>query len=510
MSALWLVLLGLSLLGSTAKEIEWPADVPPLFALFRFDEGTGMELNNEVCLKDGAAAACGNDEYLGSNKGVVYVQDDHQPGFDATSGNCGADPCHPGANWLPDEHFGTVLNCGNGDTMHKDAIRLPDLDYGSTGKFTFNWWMKHNEGHENYDSEYIMTHGAADESTGAPDHIFMFMRGTGSGGKRGGDGMGAHGGDGQKPWIRLNVNDNNEPLYCDRGSAGRRRSSNNLYVNCTEGDLPAGNPTDPLDAAVCDGTRQCSTKPRGPNGKPGHPRACCCKTMAEADADYLSKCLTSDGPGGGGTSDTNFTVDCALDDNRWHMFTLTTNDNGPGWNFFIDGTLRASNPDVGPGEERRPEQDHIYAGDPIDPRSTLNLCGRDQWTGWHEHRYFLGRWAHFAILKASVTEAQAKSIFNAYHTQFGFDIHTECSHYKPAPTTPAPAPPPAPAPEPEPAPAPATATEATTGAPSGATDSDTSATTEVPTASGSVDMKRRGILDFGALALTWMTVFSHF
>jgi len=503
MSALWLVLLGLSLLGSTAKEIEWPADVPPLFALFRFDEGTGMELNNEVCLKDAAAAACGNDEYLGSNKGVVYVQDDHQPGFNATSGNCGADPCHPGANWLPDEHFGTVLNCGNGDTMHKDAIRLPDLDYGSTGKFTFNWWMKHNEGHENYDSEYIMTHGAADESTGAPDHIFMFMRGTGSGGKRGGDGMGAHGGDGQKPWIRLNVNDNNEPLYCDRGSAGRRRSSNNLYVNCTEGDLPAGNPTDPLDAAVCDGTRQCSTKPRGPNGKPGHPRACCCKTMAEADADYLSKCLTSDGPGGGGTSDTNFTVDCALDDNRWHMFTLTTNDNGPGWNFFIDGTLRASNPDVGPGEERRPEQDHIYAGDPIDPRSTLNLCGRDQWTGWHEHRYFLGRWAHFAILKASVTEAQAKSIFNAYHTQFGFDIHTECSHYKPAPTTPAPAPPPAP----EPAPAPATAT---TGAPSGATDSDTSATTEVPTASGSVDMKRRGILDFGALALTWMTVFSHF
>jgi len=497
MSQLSVMLWGLSLVGSAAKEIKWPEDVPPLYALFRFDEGSGMDLNNEVCLKNAGAEQCGADEYLKSNKGVVFAQDDHQPGFNETTGKCGADPCHPGeGNWLQDEHFGTVLSCGNGDTMVKDAIRLPDLDYGSTGKFTFNWWMRHNEGHENYDSEYIMTHGAADESTGAPDHIFMFMRGTGlSGGRRRRDGVVD---DGELPWIRLNVNDGNEPLYCDGGVGGehRRRRRGDLVKNCTEGDLPAGNPA---DDSVCDGTVECWTKPRGPNKKP-HPRACCCKTMAEADADYLGKCLTSDGPFGGGTADTNFTVDCALDDNEWHMFTLTTNDNAPGWNFYIDGTLRASNPDVGPGKQLRPDQDHVYAGDPIDPKSTLNLCGRDQWTGWHEHRYFLGKWAHFAILKASVTAAQIKSIFDAYYTQMGFDIHTDCSHYvKPAPTTTL---------------APATtgamvgSDGATTGASSattGASSAESSATT-AESISGSVDLKSKVVLDLGVLALTWMVI----
>jgi hypothetical protein len=127
---------------STAKEIKWPPHLPPPYGLFRLDEGTGMELNNQLCMQSGSSnvPGCGKDKFLESNKGIVYVQKDHQPGFDPDAGNCGANPCHPGANWLQDPHFGVVLSCGNGDTMHKDAIRLPDLDYGSTGKWAMNFW----------------------------------------------------------------------------------------------------------------------------------------------------------------------------------------------------------------------------------------------------------------------------------------------------------------------------------------------------------------------------------
>ena len=108
-------------------------------------------MENEVCVKSASTTTpgCGEDFFLKSNKGVVYVEDAHQPNFDSKSGKCGDQACHPGANWVQDDHFGNVLHCGNGDTEHKDAIRLPDLDYGSKdGKFAFNIWIRQSETHE--------------------------------------------------------------------------------------------------------------------------------------------------------------------------------------------------------------------------------------------------------------------------------------------------------------------------------------------------------------------------
>jgi len=211
-------------------------------------------------------------------------------------------------------HFGIVLSCGNGDTMHKDAIRLPDLDYGATGKWAMNFWLKHFEGHENYDSEYILTHGAANMPISSRDHVFMFMRGTGvSGGRR------------------------------------RRRGV------ADDGIVRAQNPNDP--------------------------------------------------------------------------------------DSYIDG--KAANPD----------QEHIYGGNKIDPDSTINFCGRDQWTGWHEKRYYLGRIAHIAILNDGLSHSEVQDLFGAYHQQFGFDVSESCSHYS---TTPAPPPPPPPPPPGEAEPSPAT------------------------------------------------------
>jgi hypothetical protein len=432
MSALSLWFLALTLQGSAAKKISWPDSVPSPFALFRLDEGSGMELNNQHCEKDSSAPSCTPDKILKSNKGRVFVQPDHQPDFDADTGDCGGQlsSCHPGANWQEDEHFGNVLNCGNGDTAHKDAIQLPDLDYGKEGHFAMNWWMKHEEGHENYDSEYILTHGAPYESTGARNHIFMYMRGTGlEGGRRRREGVAD---DGVLPWIRANIVDGDEPPLCDQGLAGRRRRRSDVKkaeYTCKEGDLPEGHP---LPEDECDGTKECFSHPNPSLGT----GACCCKTNAEAALDPNYKCLTSEQPNGG-TADTNFTVDCPLDDMKWHMFTLTTNKKGKGWRFYIDGALRSSNPDLsgdedGQGTGTRPEAEewNIYAGDPIDPNSTINFCGRDQWTGWHANRYFLGRMAHISIFNVGLSRNEVWHLFNAYFDQFGFDIDPKCKHHR--------------------------------------------------------------------------------
>merc|ERR1719160_149947 len=172
------------LLGSEAKEIEWPASMPAPYALFRFDEGKGLQVENEVCVKSASTTTpgCGKDFFLKSNKGKIYVQDDHQPNYDKVSGKCGDKACHPGANWLRDDHFGNVLSCGNGDTLHKDAIRLPDLDYGSKdGKWAFNFWLKTFDVHSDkifnpMSQEYILTHGAPNEPISSRDHIFIYLQ----------------------------------------------------------------------------------------------------------------------------------------------------------------------------------------------------------------------------------------------------------------------------------------------------------------------------------------------
>lgn len=413
------------LVTAAAKDVVWPSEIPSLLALFKFDDGQGLELSNSVCqVGTTDAPGCSKDAFLGGNKGIVYVQDDHQPGYDPGTQTCGGKSCHPGANWINDDHFGTVLSCGNGDTLHKDAIRLPDIDYGRTGKWAFNFWLKHNEGHENYDSEYILSHGAADEPTSSRDHIFMFQRGTGiSGGRRRRDGVVD---DGVLPWLRLNVFDGDDPPRCDEGVDGRRRrrGSKKEEYNCTEdaSKIPADQPS----GDECDGTIQCYALPRASMYGKGTK---CCKSAAEAAKDPTYDNLPLGGKSGG-TADTNYTVDCAMDDNKWHMITLTTNKDGPGWRLHIDGALRASNPDVGPGKSTCSSCEHIYGGNRIDPNSTINLCGRDQWTGWHENRYYLGRIAHFAITSDALSEQEVQTLFDAYQSQFGFDIHPNCTHFR--------------------------------------------------------------------------------
>jgi hypothetical protein len=169
----------------------------------------------------------------------------------------------------------------------------------------------------------------------------------------------------------------------------------------------------------------------------------CCKTAEEAAKDPTYDNLVI-GEKGGGTSDSNYTVDCAIDDNKWHMITLTTNKDGPGWRLLIDAVVRAQNPNdhnsYVDGSAPNPEQDHIYGGSPIDPDSTINFCGRDQWTGWHEKRYFLGRIAHIAIVADGLSTPEVEDLFHAYEEQFDFDIDPSCTHYsRTARTTEAPA-----------------------------------------------------------------------
>ena len=99
-----------------------------------------------------------------------------------------------------------------------------------------------------------------------------------------------------------------------------------LKANCTEGPLPAGKLTLPADEKACDGTVECWTNPRthmfGQD-------TCCCKTEEQKASDPSYKCQTSDGPKHNSAactvhSDTN----CTLDDDQWHMLTLTMNKAG--------------------------------------------------------------------------------------------------------------------------------------------------------------------------------------
>ena len=236
----------------------------------------------------------------------------------------------------------------------------------------------------------------------------------------------------QDPYICMGVFDGDDPPACDDGAHPKTTPMTPLYLNCTEGPLPAGKLTWPADEKACDGTVECWTNPRthmfGQD-------ACCCKTAEQKASDPSYKCQTSDEPQHNSAACTvHSNTNCTLDDDQWHMLTLTTNQDGPGWRLYIDGVLRASYPNLGPGTKfQTPEQNHVHGGSPIDPNSTINLCGRDVsgWKGgsgkgdgtdgWSNNLYFLGKIAHFAIVSDALSEQEVQILFDAYQKQFGFD-----------------------------------------------------------------------------------------
>jgi hypothetical protein len=148
-----------------------PTGIPDPLAYYWLNDhapGTGIPSAPHACM-DGTATGCAGMTVKESmsdvaDAGYVEYYEVHQP-----------QGAYPGVTWVKDPHFGNVFQCGNKDTQAKDVLRLADVDYGSTGKFTINWWVKNPVGSDfnNRGKEQLFGHGDPYEISNAPNQIHI-------------------------------------------------------------------------------------------------------------------------------------------------------------------------------------------------------------------------------------------------------------------------------------------------------------------------------------------------
>ena len=97
----------------------WPASVPFPLAYYWLDDGEGSGLHDSVS---------------GQQRGSVTYEAADQPSP------------YPGANWVGDSKFGTTIACGSATTGQKDTLELADLDYGTSGAWALNFWVRNPPG----------------------------------------------------------------------------------------------------------------------------------------------------------------------------------------------------------------------------------------------------------------------------------------------------------------------------------------------------------------------------
>ena len=135
---------------------QWPAGLPLPAAYYWFADGAGRSLMESV---SGGRAA-------GS---VVYEASD-QPTRD-----------YPGANWLSDPHFGSVIGCGSMETGQKDTLQLADVAYGASGAFTINLWLRNPRGSDfaGREREQLFGHGNASLTTSSRNQVHVQLENSG-------------------------------------------------------------------------------------------------------------------------------------------------------------------------------------------------------------------------------------------------------------------------------------------------------------------------------------------
>ena len=112
----------------------WPASVPLPLAYYWLDDGEGSQLHDSIS---------------GSVRGSVTYELADQPSP------------YPGANWVGDSKFGTTIACGSAATGQKDTLELADLDYGTSGAWALNFWVRNPPGSdfEGAQREQFFGHG---------------------------------------------------------------------------------------------------------------------------------------------------------------------------------------------------------------------------------------------------------------------------------------------------------------------------------------------------------------
>jgi hypothetical protein len=389
----------------------WPDGMPVPLAYYWLDEGSGTKLKESV---SGVTDAGFVDHEIADQPNGVY----------------------PGETWIVDPNFGNVFQCGNPDTMAKDVLRLADIDYGSTGKFTINFWVRNPVGTDfpDREREQIFGHGDPNEITSAPNVIHIQM----------------------------------ENLHLHSSSPGGEiltiLADGNDFKSCVkEGVLTAnqfaGTATKDADGNVLNPERETVEQLTGMDVFPAttcpvlfadlETEGVCTKNTTTQDwecPDVMGRCIyneTSKEVQGcnrvnrGSSTKSKFWSDddppkmlgtIGITNDEWHMVTVTTHPDGSkGHVTYIDGVARSAIPyRAGVGEDPGYANGPVNGGDPIDPVGPFRFCGREKpgdWSGeagavFDAERYSNVELAHFSVYEGAMTGAQVEELRQAYFTRF--------------------------------------------------------------------------------------------
>ena len=85
-------------------------------------------------------------------------------------------------NWVDDDVFGRVIQCGdiqrdaegNIMTILKDTLSLSDIDYGHSGSWSMSVWIRHEpENFDGYSKEQFLGHGNPNQYTGHRNQLHI-------------------------------------------------------------------------------------------------------------------------------------------------------------------------------------------------------------------------------------------------------------------------------------------------------------------------------------------------
>jgi hypothetical protein len=368
--------------------ITFPTGFTPL-AYYSFNEGSGRKFTESVS---------GNAE-----AGYVDFEVSDQP-----------NGAYPGETWVQDPNFGNVFQCGNAETKAKDVLRLEDVDYGSTGKFTLNVWVRNPVGtdFDDREREQFFGHGDPQEITNGPNQIHIQLENLRL--PTGGE-------------ITMILGDSNDFQSCVKENSGLTPAQFSTHSTNTDRELVEQmTGMDVFPATTC-------------------PALMAAVTAEGADmAEVLSRCLVNE--------TTQEVLGCnrvqrarsiksrffaesgemlgtvGITEDEWHMLTLTTKADGTkGFVVYLDGVARAATPYVegigyDPGCTTCPQN----GGDPIDPVGPFRFCGREKpgdWSGeagarFDEERYSNVEIAHFSVYGDAMTAVQVEELRQEYFKVF--------------------------------------------------------------------------------------------
>jgi len=394
MLALFLTALATPAYADGHLPFTWPSGMPQPLAYYWFNEGKGLKLKESVSKKEDAG----------------YV--DHEVA-DQPNG------VYPGVTWVEDPNFGNVFQCGNKDTLAKDVLRLADVDYGSTGKFTINVWVRNPIGSDfpDREREQIFGHGDPQEITNAPNQIHvqlenLHLDGSSPGGE-----------------ILTILGDGNDFQSCTDDATVTAAQMEGTATNTDREAIETKTDMDVFPATTCtkliadltaegvdmdkakekckiDATTSAVTQCNRVQ------RSRSIKSRYFADDDKRDKVLGTIG----------------ITNDQWHMLTITTKPDGTkGFTQYLDGVARAGTPYVeGVGYDNGYDKGPYNGGDPIDPVGPMRFCGREKpgdWSGeagarFDEERYCNLQLAHFSVYSDAMTAVQVEELRQEYFKKF--------------------------------------------------------------------------------------------